>query len=472
MTRVRFAPSPTGFLHVGGARTALFNYLHARRTGGTFILRIEDTDRERSTDESEQAIYNALTWLGLDWDEGPGKEGAHGPYRQSERLDRYRQLANELITKERAYPCFCAPEPSGEKSSPGPYPGTCRSIPVAEAARRMAAGDPYAIRFRLQDDIVQLRDELRGDLSFEMTPVGDQVLIRRDGFPTYNFACVIDDADMEITDVIRGDDHLSNTPKQVLYYRALEKPLPRFTHVSMILGPDGERLSKRHGATSVEEFRDGGVLPESLLNFLALLGWSAGDDREFYTLHELTEVFDLKRVVTHAAVFNGEKLNWMNGQYLRRLDEPRYLELARPFLAARFPDLTSGQADAVLKALRNRIHRLGELEEAAGMFLDKDPAPDREDKETAEILADQAARGALQLFHGAYAALPADNPDAKPLFKQVMKEAGISGQQIYKPVRLALAGVPEGPGILDLLTVLGQEKSLARIQRFLDTWEA
>lgn len=467
--RVRFAPSPTGHLHVGGARTALFNWLFARREGGIFVLRIEDTDRARSTDASERAIYDALAWLGLDWDEGPGKGGPHAPYRQSERLELYRREAARLVEAGLAYPCFCPPEPSGEEGGLGAYPGTCRGIPPAEAARRAASGEPHAVRYRFDQPSVAFRDELRGEVRFDLAPLGDQVLIRRDTLPTYNFACVVDDAAMAITHVIRGDDHLSNTPKQVLYYRGLNRPTPRFYHVSMILGPDGARLSKRHGATSIEEFRDRGFLPEALVNFLALLGWSAGDDRELYDLAALREAFDLSRVGKSAAVFNPEKLLWMNAQHLRGCPEPRYRDLALPHLLSAHPDADAepGRAAAVLAEIRPYLSTLADVAPNARVYLAEPPAPDPADPETAELLADPDCPRAVPPFCAACAALDRwDAESLKSVFKEIGKSHGFKGPKIYKPVRLALAGVPEGPAVVNLMLILGRERTLARLARF------
>ncbi len=468
--RVRFAPSPTGYLHLGGARTALFNWLFARRTGGTFILRVEDTDRDRSTEASERAIHDALGWLGLDWDEGPGKGGPHAPYRQSERLDLYRREAAGLVERGLAYPCFCPPVESADpESSPGAYPGTCRAVPPGEAARRVAAGEPHALRFRFDAPSVTFRDELRGDLAFDLAPLGDQVLIRRDGLPTYNFACVVDDAAMGITHVIRGDDHLSNTPKQVLYYRGLGRPLPLFHHVSMILGPDGGRLSKRHGATSVEEFRARGYLPEAMVNYLALLGWSAGDDRELYDLPALVSAFDLARVGKSAAVFDPAKLAWMNAQHLRGVPEPRYLALAGPMLAAVWPAADPARVAATLREIRPYLATLNDAVPRARVYLDEAaPAPDPADPETAECLADPDTVRVVESARLAAADLVDWEAEAikTALFKDLGRRLGLKGPKLYKPVRLALAGVPEGPAVVNLMLILGRDRTLARLSAF------
>ncbi|HET7904250.1 MAG TPA: glutamate--tRNA ligase, partial [Candidatus Eisenbacteria bacterium] len=345
--RVRFAPSPTGYLHVGGARTALFNYLFARHHGGVFILRIEDTDRERSTQESVAAIFEGMKWLGLEWDEGPGKEGAHGPYFQSERLAGYAAAARRLLAEEKAYRCFCDPEElkrrreaALRRGEPPKYDRTCLALPPGEADARAAKGEPHAIRFRMPDDgETTWRDAVRGDVTFQNATLDDLVIFRADQHPTYNFAAVVDDSAMEITHVIRGDDHISNTPRQILLYQAFGWETPVFAHVPMILGADGTRLSKRHGATSVEAFRDLGILPEALVNFLALRGWSYDGQREFFTLAELEKVFALERVGSNPAIFNLEKLEWLNGQHLSRLSGAEVAAIAKPlFVHARIAD--------------------------------------------------------------------------------------------------------------------------------------
>src|SRR5215813_10125613 len=338
--RVRFAPSPTGQLHVGNARTALFNWLLARGQRGTFILRIEDTDAERSTRESETAIIRDLRWLGLDWDEGPDVDGPHGPYRQSERLHLYASYAAELLAADKAYHCFCSTaQLEAERQEalatgrPAHYAGTCRRLSKAQAAARMAAGERPAIRFRVphEHDVV-FTDAVRGEVRFQSEVIGDPVIVRADGHPAYNYAVVVDDALMEITHVIRGEDHISNTPRQLLLYEALGWSPPAFGHVSMVLGPDHSKLSKRHGATSVSEFRERGYLPEALANYLALLGWSPGDGEELIPLDEMAKRFRIDDVGKSAGVFDPEKLAWVNRHYLKAASDDRLARLAVPFL--------------------------------------------------------------------------------------------------------------------------------------------
>ncbi|MBR2790240.1 MAG: glutamate--tRNA ligase, partial [Eggerthellaceae bacterium] len=340
--RVRFAPSPTGRLHIGGARTAIDNWAFARAQGGKFILRIEDTDPERSTEENTQVILRAMRWLGLDWDEGPEVGGEFGPYVQTKRMQTYRDALEVLKAKGAAYPCFCTKEELDAKREKaereeGGYSGydrTCRSIPRKEAEARIAAGEPHVWRLAVPDGHgpIEFDDAVYGHMSFPAEVMDDLILVRTDGVPTYNFAVVCDDVNMQITHVIRGDDHLSNTPRQILIYEALGAPVPTFAHLSMILGPDGKKLSKRHGATSVEEYRDRGYLPDALVNFLALLGWSLDGETTIIPREVLCSRFSLDRITKKDAIFDETKLNWMNGAYIRCMGEDEWMSLARPWL--------------------------------------------------------------------------------------------------------------------------------------------
>ncbi|HWG21803.1 MAG TPA: glutamate--tRNA ligase [Terracidiphilus sp.] len=368
--RVRFAPSPTGLLHVGNARTALYNWLFARREEGVFILRVEDTDLERSQAQYEAQLIQDLHWLGLDWDEGPGgtarsgnvwedERGAHGPYRQSERLDIYAKHTERLLKEGKAYPCFCTPEEleaerkaAAAEHRPQVYSGRCRYLTQAEVDENLAAGMAFAVRLKIEDHPLKFHDLVRGDVEFAAEAVSDPVLVRSahggasgmsEGVPVYNYVVTVDDALMEITHVIRGDDHISNTPRQVAIYQAFGWQVPEFAHLSTILGADRERLSKRHGATSISTFREMGYLPEALVNYLALLGWGAEDGKtETFTLEELTKAFSLERVTPSPAVFDFDKLNWLNRHYLKQADPARLAALAWPYFADRFG--ASGQA--------------------------------------------------------------------------------------------------------------------------------
>src|SRR5580698_9396493 len=345
-TRVRFAPSPTGQLHVGNARTALYNWLFARKTGGDFLLRIEDTDLERSQAVYETQLMEDLRWLGLDWDEGPeagsGHEGSVGPYRQSERLAIYTEHTDRLLAEGKAYRCFCAPEElEAERHDatathrPQVYSGRCRAVSEADSAARAAAAEPFAVRLRIPDHPLRFHDLVRGAVEFPNETISDPILVRSSGMPVYNYVVTLDDALMEITHVIRGDDHISNTPKQVAIYEAFGWRPPEFAHLSTILGSDRERLSKRHGATSVASFRTRGILPEALVNYLALLGWGAeGGTRETFTMEELTHEFKLERVTASPAVFDWDKLHWLNRHYLKQCEPLRLLALASPYFVA------------------------------------------------------------------------------------------------------------------------------------------
>ncbi len=340
--RVRFAPSPTGKLHIGGARTAIFNWAFARAHQGKFILRIEDTDPERSTQENVEVILNAMRWLGLDYDEGPGKESAYGPYFQMQRMDTYAEALEILKEKGLAYPCFCTKEELDEKRAlaekdQGGYSGyyrTCRDLPADEVERKLAEGVPCTWRLKVPLDHpdIEFNDAVYGNVSFPAEVMDDLILVRSDGSPTYNFAVVCDDVNMAITHVIRGDDHLSNTPRQILIYEALGKPIPTFAHLSMILGPDGKKLSKRHGAASVEEYRDMGYLSDAMVNFLALLGWSLDGETTIMSRDLICKEFDLDRITKKDAIFDEVKLEWMNGIYIRELDEKNWVDASYPWL--------------------------------------------------------------------------------------------------------------------------------------------
>src|SRR5882762_2483572 len=380
--RVRFAPSPTGYLHVGGARTALFNWLFARRHGGIFVLRIEDTDAERSSDEMVGGILDGLRWLGLNWDEGPLVGGEHGPYVQSERFDRHRAMAARLVVQGHAYYCYCttdelkAKRDAAERGGGGwKYDRTCLSLTNDEIAARERAGMPRAIRFRVPDGVTRFDDLVHGAIEFDDANIEDFVILRSDGLPTYQLSVVSDDIEMQITHVVRGDDHISNTPKQILLYRALGAELPRFAHVPLILGPDKKRLSKRHGATSVTEYARQGYLPEAMFNFLSLLGWSPGGDREVFTRDELVQAFALEGISGGNAVFGPEKLEWFNQQHLMRLAPDELARRVKPSLEAAglWNEAWLGDRHAwffaVLELLKPRAKRLGDFAEQGRFFF-------------------------------------------------------------------------------------------------------
>ena len=456
---MRFAPSPTGQLHVGNARTALFNWLLARGQHGTFILRSEDTDVERSTRESESAILKDLRWLGLEWDEGPDIGGSRGPYRQSERLHLYQSYAKELLTAESAYYCFCTiaqldadRQEALAAGRPARYAGTCRRVSREDAAERIAAGERPAIRFRIPEnrDVV-FEDAVRGDVRFHTDVIGDPIIVRADGTPAYNFAVVIDDALMEVTDVIRGEDHISNTPRQILLYEALGFTPPNFAHLSLVMGPDHSPLSKRHGATSVAEFRAKGYLPEALVNYLALIGWSPGNDEELLPIEELARRFSLDDVGQSAGVFDEEKLAWANRHYLKIADPARLAELSLPYFAdagiPMSPDAAGVEFLASAMAMASAsVDRLNQVPARLAFLFRYSPEA---------TLADATLRGELA-FDGAKAVVTAlaeelagaprlDRERFRAIANLVKAKTGQKGKALFHPIRVALTGRAEGP---------------------------
>jgi nondiscriminating glutamyl-tRNA synthetase len=464
--RVRFAPSPTGHLHVGNVRTALFNWLLARGQNGTFILRIEDTDVERSTLDSDAAILEDLRWLGLEWDEGPEVDGPVGPYRSSERLDKYQSRARGLLEGGLAYYCFCPPEQlDAERKAalanglPPKYSGRCARIDPAEATKRVEAGERAALRLRTpQNRDVVFQDLVRGEIRFHTDVIGDQVLLRSDGRPAYNFAVVVDDGLMGVTHVVRGEDHISNTPRQILIYEGLGFTLPAFGHVAMVLGPDHTKLSKRHGAVSVDEFREKGYLPEALLNYLALLSWSPGKDQELVPLAEMAKRFSLSEVGHSASVFDEEKLAWVNRHYLKEADPARLARLAVPYLqrAGYITGALSAAGAAYLASLapvfNTSIDRLDHVASRLRPIFEFSSASALEDPATrAEVVAGPA-RQVIEALAEELASAPrmADKQTFRGVADRVKQKTGQKGRALFHPIRLALTGAADGPE-LDLL---------------------
>ncbi len=452
--RVRFAPSPSGQLHVGNARTALFNWLYARRHGGTFILRIEDTDRERSTAESEAAMIEDLRWLGLEWDEGPGVGGPFGPYRQSERLDLYQSHARTLVARGLAYPCFCPPgQLEAERQAalaagqPPKYSGRCRSIDPDDSSRRVAAGEPAAIRFAVPvGRDVTFNDLVRGPVTFNTEVIGDPVLVRSDGHAAYNFAVVVDDAAMAVTHVLRGEDHISNTPRQVLLYEAFGREIPTFAHFSMVLGPDHTRLSKRHGATSVAEFRARGYLPEALVNYLALLGWSPGDNQEILPVSEIAARFGFDHVSHSAAVFDAGKLAWMNRHYMKEAPAGRLAREALPyFVRAGYVTLATEASRGFLEALLpmgvGSVDRLDELPERVAFLFEW-----QVHRAGALVRADPGGAAAVRAFADEVAGRGRlDRESFRAAAARVRDRTGLKGRALFHPIRAALTAAETGP---------------------------
>ena len=473
--RLRFAPSPTGYLHVGGARTALFNWLYARRLGGTFVLRIEDTDVERSSWEMVTGIVEGMRWLGLDWDEGPDVGGPHGPYFQSERLEKYRDAAEQLVRSGHAYYCYCEPdhlkaqrEAADAKGEGWNYDCACLRLPADEVARREAAGAPRAIRFRMPEGKTTYTDLVHGPIEFDNAVIEDFVVLRRDNHPTYHLSVVVDDIDMEITHIVRGDDHISNTPKQVLLYQAFGKPLPGFAHVPLILGPDKRRLSKRHGATSVMEYERQGYLSEAMVNFLALLGWGPGSDQELFTRDELVKAFSLDGISSSNAVFNPEKLDWFNGQHLGRLPADQVVAGLQPLMEAAglwSADFLDARRDYLLRAfdiLKPRLRKLADFVELGRYFF---VAPTTYDEAAvAKHLSAPGLADHVAALGEALARVEPFEPSAiEAALRAVAEARGVKAAVLIHPTRIAVTGQAVSPSLFDLVAILGRDATLARL---------
>jgi glutamyl-tRNA synthetase len=473
--RVRMAPSPTGRLHIGTARTTLYNWLFARHTGGTFVLRIEDSDQTRSSEEFTADILASLRWLGIDWDEGPEVEGPHGPYFQSQKLDRYREVAEELLAQGTAYPCYCTPEELAERRKemqaaglPPKYDRKCLTLSAEERARLDAEGRPKALRFRVPDEgSVGWRDLIRGEVSFENALLDDFVLVKADGFPTYLLAVVVDDHEMRISHVLRAEDMLSTTPRQLHIYRAMQWDIPELGHFPIILAPDRSKMGKRYGATAVTQYRGMGYLPEAILNFIALLGWSPGEDRELMTREEMIRDFSLESIGKSGAVFDLEKLNWMNGVYLRQLSPAQYLELAKPFLetAGLLADNPSEEyLTQVLLLEQERAKTLAELPELTAFFFREPESYD--EKGEAKWFRREGAAALLRAIRQALS--PVEEWTVESLEAALRGLADARGEKVgplIHTTRLAVTGRTTGPGLFETLAVLGRERVLARLER-------
>jgi len=463
--RTRFAPSPTGHLHIGNARTAIMNWVFARHSGGTFVLRIEDTDRERSTAASEKSILEDLRWLGLEWDEGPDKEGKYGPYRQSEREGLYRETLTLLMDRGKVYPCYCSAEEleAGRKDMlarglPPHYSGKCRNYDAARRRAMEAEGRVPSYRFKIETGDVRFTDLVKGDIAFETVNMGDFIVVRPDGMPMYNYACVVDDHLMEISHVIRGDDHVSNTPRQVLLYEALGWHVPRFAHIPMILGRDRVRLSKRHGATSVDQYRERGYLPDALFNFLSLLSWSPENGEEILSRGQIVDAFDFSRVSRSPSVFDVEKLDWMNGVYIRSMTTESLTRHALPFFKeAGFPVASEADIAPVMEVLHEKLERLSDIREKASFFFEDPPGP--EDNETAALMNSEDARKVYRAFVSELGNTDSwDGSVFSQVMKAVQKETGIRGKDLWMPVRVALTGRTHGPELPGIVEIFGPDK--------------
>jgi glutamyl-tRNA synthetase len=476
MIRVRFAPSPTGYLHVGGARTALFNWLFARRHQGIFVLRIEDTDAERSSWEMVAGLVDGLRWLGLDWDEGPDVGGPYLPYYQSERLGLHREHAVRLVNEGRAYYCYCPPEELQRKREQDPawtYDRACLRRSADERSRLDAEGAPRAVRFRVPEGQTSFHDLVHGTIVFDNANIEDFVILRSDGQPTYQLSVVVDDIGMAITHVVRGDDHISNTPKQVLLYQAFGTPPPQFAHVPLILGPDKKRLSKRHGATSVTEYQRAGYLSEAMVNFLALLGWSPGGDREVLTRDELIQLFTLEGISGGNAVFNAEKLDWFNQQHIARLPPADLLSRIKSRLveAGLWRDsLETTEAswiEPVLRLLAARVKNLDQLVDELRPFLVEQPEID-DAAGTKHLSTPQIGSALGQLASRLDAVEPFDAAEIEKILRSTAEMAGVKAAALIHATRVAMTGRTVSAGLFDVLALLGKSRVARRLRVAVD----
>lgn len=472
--RVRFAPSPTGTLHIGSARTALYNYLFARHLGGTMVLRVEDTDLKRSRHEHELSIVRDLHWLGLQADEGPDVGGPYGPYRQSERGELYEAGIQKLLASGATYRCFCSQERLDELKAAQlaagkmpKYDRSCLTLSADEVETRLDAGEEATVRFRVPKGDITFDDLIHGPITFSSDVIGDFIVRRTDGGFAYNYAVVIDDAGMRITHVVRGEDHITNTARQLMLYQALGEQAPVYAHHSLIHGADGGKLSKRHGATSIGEFRDMGYLSASVVNYLALLSWSSGDEREKFTLDELVAEFDMKRVSKSPAIFDLDKLNWLNGLYIRELSPEQLAEAVRPYLREAELEFEEGQRDVVAGAIQSNLVVLGDAPTYAEIFADE---PILTASSFLEALHEPGADAVLAMLAHELESRDREyfSPDqARTILKVVAdecKERGIKGKSIYKPLRVALTARDQGPELFYLVAGLGRSRIMARLQ--------
>lgn len=473
--RTRFAPSPTGYLHVGGGRTALYNWLFARRHGGVMILRSDDTDLERSTPEYAADILESLRWLGVDWDEGIGMGGPHGSYRQSERLDRYAGVAEDLVAAGSAYPCFCTPAELDERRKaaaaagrPPGYDGRCREIPAEEAAGRRAAGEAASIRFAVpRPGATTFTDLVRGELRFDHGSIDDFVILRSSGMPTYHLASSVDDVDFEITHVVRGEDLLPSTPKHLMIGQALGSAGITYAHLSLLHGPDGSKLSKRHGHTALRAYREAGILAEAMVNYLALLGWSPGEDETIVPLDAMVERFSLDAVSRNPAVFDTQKLEWMNGVYIRALDPADFAERALPFVEATLGRSLGDEERAVFAAVAPLVQeRAKRLDEVAAQvrFLFADEI-DYDEASWEKVMEKDGVADVLDAAAARLAAVEAwETGSIEETLRGLLDDLGLSARKGLQPIRVAVTGSQVSPPLFESLEALGRERSLARLE--------
>lgn len=472
--RVRFAPSPTGYMHVGNARTALFNYLFAKARSGKFILRIEDTDIERSREEWIEGILKALKWMGIQWDEGPDIGGPYGPYLQSQRLQLYETKAKELIAKGQAYYCFCSEEEIKEERAtmiaqgiPPKYSGKCRIISIEESLKRIEKGEKAAIRFKVEEKSpIIFKDLVRGIIHIHPKTIGDFIIIRSTGMPAYNFAVVVDDAAMKITHVIRGEDHISNTPKQILLYKALGEEIPLFGHLPMILGPDGSRLSKRHGATAVEQFQEMGYLPEAFTNYLALLGWAPPSNKEILLLDEMIKLFDIKDVGKSASIFDEKKLAWVSSHYLRNKKDEEIAELSfnnlsKEGLVINKDEKIMNWLAKAIAAIKTHLEKISDVAKYMDIFYTFSPEAISSDEACLSILKEEKAIDVIKEFYKKIASLDIITVDNyKEIMLSIKNELKISGKKLYHPIRIAITAKAAGPELDKIIEILEEGKNM------------
>lgn len=480
--RVRYAPSPTGHLHIGGARTALLNYLLARKNNGQFIVRFEDTDQTRHVESGIDNQLNGLKWLGLDWDESVDIGGPYGPYRQMERLGLYQPYIDQLLENDHAYHCYCSEadleRERAEQEAKGEMPrysGRCRHLTAEQVEKFKAEGRKPSIRFRVPaDQIIAFEDRVRDHVEFETNGIGDFIIVRPDGIPTYNFAVILDDHLMKITLVIRGEEHLSNTPRQIMMYEALNLPVPQFAHLSLILNQDRKKMSKRDESIIqfIEQYQDLGYLPEAVLNFIVLLGWSPKGEEEIFSKDELIAQFDLDRVSKSPAVFDMDKLNWMNNHYLKKADLARVVELALPHLqkAGFIPETISAEQQEWVTRLvglnQERMHNAAEIVPLSEIFFQSEVKLENEEAEA--VLAEESVPVVLKAFLDQVEQAETFAPEAiAPMLKAVQKETGFKGKQLFMPIRVALTGQTHGPDLNMSLYLLGKQKVIERLNKLL-----
>jgi len=461
--RVRFAPSPTGFLHLGNARTAVINFCISRKENAPFVLRIEDTDQERSSLESEESIYKDLKWLGLDWDEGPSAGGDKGPYRQSERYDLYQKYAQNLINSGHAYKCYCTKEELDDlraKDGSFTYPGTCRDLTFEEQNARESEGRTHVIRFRVpENENIIIKDSIKGDIEFGSDNIGgDFIVIRTDGSPIYNFIVTIDDYLMGITHVIRGEDHLSNTPKQTLVARALNLPEPIYAHLPLILGADRSKLSKRHGMTSVELYRSGGYLPEALFNYIAMLGWATESGDEILSQEEIINNISIDKMAKSSAVFDFQKLKWVNSQYIRQYPLDTITDLFLPhIIEAGYDNLDRNNLEGIIDLIRGNCEVLPDIKNLVPIFLDDLCIPDEDaDKMLKEDYSADVIKTAYEVLE--------KNPPMEELLGEIKSSANQKGKKLFMPLRAMITGRLKGPDLDKALPLIGYENIKKRIQ--------